>query len=570
MSNPTLVLPRTTTNEFQSSLKLQTARPSAKSIVPQHTAEARYWAERYGLGSSVSGGTTVRKIDFRAGTSSLVHQLAFGPMALSVVCGPRVSLYGTTNQSQFHRHLNQKSHSTSPMTLTELSVDRQISTNGQLALAAAYRSDERLVAVGTHQGRILVSDATTRATLATFVGPELPVRKVGWFRNGSDVWGAGDDGNLRVWKLGEEQALLQLGGHGDAVRSAALWETPKNIEKPYTLGFTGSYDHTIRVWNLENREEAIEDRCLSVLNHGSPVQALLTMRSTNPDVPVWLLSAGGTHIKVWNPVSGRCIHQIEAQHRKTITTLTRLIRRNPEEETIYDRVATAGLDGLIRIHAWNSTTGSLQQVHGVPLYKGITALTQDKDRIAIGFVDGHVSVRRKSPVVISKKRTRDPPAGTYSFFTRGMNADPTQGDFVVQASSKKKKLRKFDVALKQFRYGDALDEALETRIPQVVVAVLEELGKRRGLTIALSNRDEESLEPILSFTARYIARPRFSALLVGVANKLLDIYGDVTGESEVIDELFVKLKNQVSQECQAQKVLLHIVGQLDSLSNSQI
>ncbi len=35
--------------------------------------------------------------------------------------------------------------------------------------------------------------------------------------------------------------------------------------------------------------------------------------------------------------------------------------------------------------------------------------------------------------------------------------------------------------------------------PRDVVAVLEELGKRRGLTVALANRDEELLEPILSF-----------------------------------------------------------------------
>ena len=94
---------------------------------------------------------------------------------------------------------------------------------------------------------------------------------------------------------------------------------------------------------------------------------------------------------------------------------------------------------------------------------------------------------------------------------------------------------------------------------------MEELGKRRGLAIALSNRDEESLEPILSFTVRYIGRPRFSALLIGVANMLIDIYGDVAGQSEVIDELFAKLKNQVTTECRAQKMLLRVVGQLDAI-----
>jgi U3 small nucleolar RNA-associated protein 15 len=53
--------------------------------------------------------------------------------------------------------------------------------------------------------------------------------------------------------------------------------------------------------------------------------------------------------------------------------------------------------------------------------------------------------------------------------------------------------------VKQFRYGDALDEALSTRNPSdvillLVILLLEELGKRRGLTIALSCRDDEASE----------------------------------------------------------------------------
>ena len=102
-------------------------------------------------------------------------------------------------------------------------------------------------------------------------------------------------------------------------------------------------------------------------------------------------------------------------------------------------------------------------------------------------------------------------------------------------------------------------------MPRTVVAVLEELGKRQGLTIALSNRDEESLEPILSFIVRYITRPRFAALLIGVTNILINIYREVAGQSEMIDELFAKLQNQISEEIRTQKVLFRVVGQLDAI-----
>jgi hypothetical protein len=64
---------------------------------------------------------------------------------------------------------------------------------------------------------------------------------------------------------------------------------------------------------------------------------------------------------------------------------------------------------------------------------------------------------------------------------------------------------------------------------------------------------------------KYISRPHFSALLIGVADKLVDIYGGVAGQSETIDELFEKLKLQVALETRVQKKLLRIVGQLEAI-----
>lgn len=95
--------------------------------------------------------------------------------------------------------------------------------------------------------------------------------------------------------------------------------------------------------------------------------------------------------------------------------------------------------------------------------------------------------------------------------------------------------------------------------------MIEELSKRRGLRTALSNRDEDSLEPVLSFTVRYITKPQYASLLIGVADMLCDIYGRISGQSETIDELFGKLRNQVRDECGIQRSLLRIVGQIDAL-----
>lgn len=133
------------------------------------------------------------------------------------------------------------------------------------------------------------------------------------------------------------------------------------------------------------------------------------------------------------------------------------------------------------------------------------------------------------------------------------------------SKTKKRRLTKFDKLLKTFSYADALDEALNTRDPQSVLAVLEELGKRKGLLIALSNRDEETLEPILAFITMFIARPQYSSVLIGVAHLLCDIYSSVLGQSDVIDEYFTRLQTYVQQECNSQKTLLQIVGQIDAI-----
>jgi U3 small nucleolar RNA-associated protein 15 len=594
---------RTTTNEFKPSIELQSKKPTTKSITSalpgavSDSSEARYWSNKFGLGD-VSGSIPQfahpRKLLLKAGSAAMVHKVLFGPAAftsfnpLAVVSGPRVRLYGTTQQSTFHRQLTRHSRRVA----NDIVADRQVQTGGHLALTAAYRHDGRLMAVGLENGQVRIADATSRATLCTFESTttaKLPMRVLQWFRDGQHLLSAGDDGVVRVWQLsqgalGARNALLELTGHGDAIRCAELWQMPaKESQGSWpnrALAFTGSYDHTIRIWSMDDivsakqqedsKEIPQEDRCLSVLSHGAPVEAILLMPSTDPNVPVWLLSVGGTAVKVWNPLTGLCVSTTLAQHRKTITSLIAAPRENSETGETYVRIVTAGLDGLFRVHTWDSQTGQIAHLHGIKLPMSITCLAMNEaaDRLAIGTIEGTVLVRQKGPSLTQHKRQREPKAGTYSFFTRGMNADVVEGDYVVEATSKKRKLRNFDIALKEFRYGDALDEALKTRIPQVVVAVLEELGKRRGLTIALSNRDEESLEPLLSFTVRYVARPRFSALLVGVANKLIDIYSNVSGQSEVIDELFDKLTTQVSGECRAQKMLLRVMGQLDAIMST--
>ena len=597
----------TDTTPFQPSLRLKTLRSTTASFASALTSldasERKYWEEKFGLHRSLGASAVV----LVAGTASAVHHIACGSgddhdrKTLVVACGPRVQLYGTSPQSALNaqlRRISQRQRQeeeeggepsslfpTKAKTNPEIAAaDRQIPTGGQLALCSAFRSDGQLLAVGTEAG-VRIAQVATRATLATFPAP-FPVRALAWFRSGKDVLAACEDA-LRVYRLadaatGGGRPLRTCRGHGDVVRCGALWQSPSEA-----LAFTGSYDHTVRVWDMTSLDDPTSspdnDGCISVLPHGAPVEAIIVLDRSDGDDSAsvapsrrrpWLVSAGGTHLKVWDLQTGACLRECTTRHNKTVTTLLalpRVVQRPDGTTEVRTRILTGGLDGCVGVHAWNPVTGALVvDVYGVRLGdEAITALGGTQDRLAIGTLSGKVQVRQRAAGVPQTRRP-EPRAGTYAFFTRGMNANAVAGDYVVGAdsASKKQKLNEYDKALKAFRYGDALDEALSTKFPQVVIAVLEELGRRRGLTIALSNRDEESLEPVLAFTVRYLARPRFTALLVGVANKLVDIYGDVSGQSETIDELFVKLKQQVSAEARVQRKLLRIVGQIEAIAAS--
>lgn len=152
--------------------------------------------------------------------------------------------------------------------------------------------------------------------------------------------------------------------------------------------------------------------------------------------------------------------------------------------------------------------------------------------------------------------------GTRRFFNRGANYVPQPEDYSVEIE-KKQALRPYDVYLKKFQYGKALDAALKNGQPLIVTSVLDELVQRAGLKIALSNRDERSLEPILRFLVKYIAHPRYSQLLIDVANVLLDMYSGVLGQSIVVDELIMRLKMQIDEETELQKHMLHLLGSLN-------
>lgn len=138
---------------------------------------------------------------------------------------------------------------------------------------------------------------------------------------------------------------------------------------------------------------------------------------------------------------------------------------------------------------------------------------------------------------------------------------------IISESERGIHLQPFEKYLKKFSYQRALDSALETKDPVIVITLIEDLCRRNGLTIALSGRDEISLEPILSFTAKYISHARYNGLVIQVAHRIIDMYSCVIGQSDRIDELFMKLHKQVNTEVSFQRDVKRVVGAVDYIIN---
>ena len=81
----------------------------------------------------------------------------------------------------------------------------------------------------------------------------------------------------------------------------------------------------------------------------------------------------------------------------------------------------------------------------------------------------------------------------------------------------------------------------------------------------LINRSSPFLIFPLSFLARYVSHPRYARLIIQVAHRVVDLYAEVLGRSDSIDELFVKLHRQVKAEVGFQKQAVRVVGSLDGI-----
>uniref|UniRef100_A0A1B0F0L7 U3 small nucleolar RNA-associated protein 15 homolog n=1 Tax=Phlebotomus papatasi TaxID=29031 RepID=A0A1B0F0L7_PHLPP len=373
----------------------------------------------------------------------------------------------------------------------------------------------------------------------------------GCFRNDGRLVVAGDEeGFVKLFDVSSKNILRLFKGHKNAVHRAAFRHTDyiragcTSPVSPHLL-LSGGYDHTIKMLDTRMPNEQVLQ-----VNHESPVESLIYLPSGGVFV-----SAGGTHIKVWDAMSGGKLLANVTQHHKTITCLK--LANNGR------RLLSGSLDHNIKIY----DVSNYECVHTINYPNSVLSLgiSADDETLVAGMVDGLLSIRRME--------TED---DLYKQKSEGKKEKQSDHiNEVVHVVHKPSNIQA-DKYLRAFEYSKALDCTLSSYIvsrnPHLTVCVIQELIRRKGLTRAFSGRSYKSLSQLLRFFNRYISDYRFTRVLVDAVNILLNIYGDSihTFPKEFLS-LFKQLAKKLKHEEYVTYSCLQVQGCIDLLiSNSAL
>lgn len=377
--------------------------------------------------------------------------------------------------------------------------------------------------------------------------------------------------------------IHEFHGHKDYVRCGD--SSPVNSD----TFVTGSYDHLVKLWDVRVRDSL---KSAMDFSHGCPVEDVVFLPSGGI-----IATAGGNSVKLWDLIGGgKLLYSMES-HNKTVTSICvgRVGKDSGDESNQY-RIMSVGLDGYFKVFDYGSMKVTYSMRFPAPLLS--VGYSPDCSTRVIGTSNGIIYAAKRKikgteikeieieetevggtekrkikeaedsafwrirPVESNEKRVLT--SNYYRYFQRGQGEKPSEGDYLVMRP-KKVKLTAHDKLLNKFRHGEALVCVLEGKNPGYVVAVMEELVSRKKLLRCVSDLDLVNLELLLAFLHKYCTVPKYSRLLLGLANKVVEMRADDIRASEVLKQHIRNLKSTVEAEIQIQQSLQEIQGIISPL-----
>ncbi|KAJ5288933.1 hypothetical protein N7478_001963 [Penicillium angulare] len=435
------------------------------------------------------------------------------------------------------------------------------------------RPDGRVIVTGDDTGTVQVFDVSSRAILKTWKDHKQPV----WVSKFSPsdpttLLTASDDRTVRLWDLPAESSQRTFVGHTDYVRSGAFM--PGAMASSGLL-VSGSYDRTVRIW-----DPRVESRAAMTFKMAAPIEDILPMPAGTT-----VLAAADNKIAVLDIVAGKPLHMIQ-NHQKTVTSLA--LASNGE------RLISGALDGHLKVFettGWNAVSGSKYPSPILSLNVVTSGLAYEDKHIAVGMQSGLLSVktrlsgqqkvkereRRKEMeallegkleehdrAVAKKNKSR---GSGWEKRLRGREFIGEGVDIVIegQDSKKRKKEASWEQDLRKGRYASAMDQVLSGTDKNSQLTMFTALRHRSALRTALQDRDEVTLQPVLSWVYKHIREPRLVELCVEVAMDLLEIYSANLGQSAQVDKLVDRLHTRVRDEVEMSQNAFQLKGALDML-----
>ena len=491
------------------------------------------------------------------------------------------------------------------------------------AFSGRFRNDGKLIVAGDKTGIVKVFDVQSKAVLRQMKRHNAAVRCTTWAHDSVHIYSGSDDKKAFKWDLATEEVVWSSkSNHSDYIR--ALDASPVSSD----IFITGSYDHSVKLWDCRQEAAAMKvtldkpvEYCMftpsgtmMLTASGSEVRIYdvlsggrLLHTFNNHQKNVTCLAMDGTHsrllstgldghLKVYNLQSLQVAHgmkfgsplvslAISQDNKKLLVGFVNgtLIARNRRTDA-HSRGNISGVTsggGAVMAPAgiasaqFQSGLGSMSVLGGsaggggADTAAGSTFSLLESDASAAAeiiqqnrFFKGAGMAHMYADIYTAGSTTQSGGGNSSSSGSSSSGAAGADGSLSTERVAR---LQPYEKHLKKFNYQAALDAVLRSRNPVAVVTVLEELCRRDGLSAALAGRDELTLEPLVSFCARYVNHPKYAKLIVMVVQRVLDLYAEVLGQSDAIDELFLKLHKQVRAEVGFQRQILRVMGSLDGL-----
>ncbi|GAA5963769.1 hypothetical protein JCM3765_006845 [Sporobolomyces pararoseus] len=498
-------------------------------------------------------------------------------------------------------------------------VVKTISRFKETASSGEIRGDGKLCIAGDESGLVQVFDINSRAILRSIRAHKQAVHTTKFSPgSGTEFLTTSSDTTIRLFDLSTSNCKRTFQSHTDYVRTASF------VPNSPSLIFSGGYDNTVRLWDSRTNDNKASG-CVWIGRHGKPVdqvlvgdQGTMAISAGGPIMRVWDLLGASTSRSTprgdqiglvrefdrtleedeqdqqeeeeeFEPLHDEeeeeeeeeeidtgteyCLKAL-SNHQKAITSLCWGESENGEK-----RVLSGGLDGLVKVYDPQDNW----RVRHTMRYGGQVmslAVSPNNSHIVAGMSDGSLSIRTRTGATRKAGVPVEFVTPSYDAILAGAGSggnvytgssameglkSVSNGEIKV-SKERKRKLTEWDKMLKNFRYGDALDSVMRKDVtPATSFALMEELIHRDGLSIALANRDDISLEPVLSFLVKHVTNPRYCSLATDVANQLIEIYTTALGLSPLIDTLFTRLRRKVDEELEFQKELTKVRGALDMI-----